>query len=90
MAATYRTADETRYTEGRAIENEKGVYSVAFSPDGRSALTSGRDLWPEPLNADVIGVPWQRIRFRAPIFGLESSVVVSGLFGYGSTVPEDA
>jgi len=81
---------------GRILDLESGLYgltslSIGVGPSAPgTALTLGTDFWLEPLNADQIGVPWQRVRFRAPIFGLESSVAVTGLFGYGSSVPEDA
>ena len=81
---------------GRILDLESGIYgltslSIGVGQDAPgTALVLGTDFWLEPLNADVIGVPWQRVRFRAPIFGLESSVSVVGLFGYGSVIPEDA
>lgn len=81
---------------GRLLDLGSGLYgltsvSIGVGPDAPGTpLTLGTDLWLEPLNADLIGVPWQRIRFRAPVFGLESSVAVAGLFGYGATIPEDA
>jgi len=81
---------------GRILDLEAGLYgltslSIGVGQDAPGTLlTLGVDFWLEPLNADVIGVPWQRVRFRAPIFGLESSVAVVGLFGYGSVIPEDA
>ena len=81
---------------GRILDLECGLYgltsvSIGVGPDAPGTeLMLGTDFWLEPLNADVISVPWQRVRFRAPIFGLESSVAVVGLFGYGAAIPEDA
>lgn len=81
---------------GRLLDLESGIYgltsvSIGVGPSAPgTVLTLGTDFWLDPLNADTIGVPWQRIRFRAPTFGLEGSVAVVGLFGYGALVPEDA
>ncbi|MHB8637812.1 MAG: hypothetical protein ACYC96_15210 [Fimbriimonadaceae bacterium] len=80
----------------RILDLQSGLYgltsvSIGVGPSSPgTALVSGADFWLEPLNADAMGVPWQRLRFRAPVFGLESSVVVVGSFGYGSVVPDDA
>lgn len=80
----------------RVLDLEGGLYaltSVAIAvtvDDPGLTLTQGTDFWPEPLNAPAIASPWQRLRFRNAVFGPEASVVVTGLFGYGATIPEDA
>lgn len=55
-----------------------------------TTMTLDEDYWPEPKNAPLENRPFERIRFRSPIFGPEASVQITGVFGFGLTVPDDA
>lgn len=61
---------------------------VGFTPTITGAiLTFGQQYWLEPEDAADKGVPYERIRFLAPIYGPPQSVQIIGRFGYGAAVP---
>lgn len=65
------------------------VEVTSDQPSGRP-LTQNRDFWLKPDNAAVEGRPYTWIKFLRPVFGLPSSIVVAGRWGFGATVPDDA
>lgn len=71
-----------------AVSISQVVIGVGVGVSG-TALTLGEDYWPEPKNGPTENRPYERIRFRTPVFGPEASIQVSGQFGYSLTVPDD-
>lgn len=71
-----------------AISVQQVSIGVGVGVNG-TVLTLGEEYWPEPKNSTAENRPYERIRFRSPIFGAEASVTVTGQFGYGLTVPDD-
>ena len=80
---------------GRVLDLDCGLIALTavnigvFAGTIGTVLLQGTDYWLEPYNAPNIGDPWQRVRFRAPVFGFEQSVQVVGIFGYGLSIPEE-
>jgi|GEM_PF-1982806 len=81
---------------GRVLDLGCAMYAITSVTIGvgvdapGTVLTQGSEFWMEPLNAPSMNNPWERVRFRAPVFGMESSVQISGNVGFGSVIPEDS
>lgn len=74
--------------EAGAISVTSVTVGVTDSSPG-TVLIEGQDYWAEPLNSSSEGLPFERIRFRLPQFGLPASIAVSAVFGYGLDLPDD-
>lgn len=71
--------------------------SIAYQPEGSTSTlwTQNTDFWPLPDNAPDNSLPYQMIRlnrsFYAPIWGAGwRSIRITGRWGFGTTIPEDA
>ncbi len=72
-----------------AVSIQQVAIGVGVGVTG-TVLTLGEDYWPQPKNATLEGRPYERIRFRSPVFGMEASVQITGQFGFSLAVPDDA
>lgn len=85
------------YGGDRVLDFGCGLVSLTSLVIGFDSLTQtgtqlvpNQDFWLEPVNSPLEEYPYQRVRFLVPVFGIENSIAVTGVFGYASTVPEDA
>ncbi len=81
---------------GRILQLDNGLIDCTSITAGMSDVWQGSllvvntDYWLKPTNAAAAGRPYEWIEFRSPRWGTGRSIVVTGHFGYGYTIPDDA
>lgn len=90
-------SSEARYfdppTSGRTLFLDYEATAISSVTLGGSTLTLNSNYWLLPYNYSAEGVPINRIDFAAYFFtpilaGNRRSIVVTGTWGYGATIPE--
>ena len=80
-------------TNGRTLWLPVEATAISSVVLGGSTLTANEQYWLQPYNYSADGIPINRIEFAtsyySPVWpGNKRSLVITGTWGYGSTIPE--
>lgn len=79
----------TGVVDGNATGSVTGNATLTGTTAG-SSLIAGTSYWLRPQNAPQFYRPYKYIEFQYPQWGNPQSILVTGRFGFSTTVPEDA
>lgn len=88
---------ETSFYKGgeKLLELDAGLLTctsvaVGVTPgDPGAVLAAGTQYRLMPQNAAVKNMPYEWIEFYFPVYGMPSSIVITGKWGYAANLPED-
>lgn len=67
-----------------------GYSASSTNPQAGTTLVAEDDYWLLPEEAPLMSKPYTHVEFAVSMWGAPRSIRVTGRFGYGANVPEDA
>lgn len=75
---------------GFVLRLSNGLVSVSSLTIAGVSKTADTDFFLKPYNAPNDFKPYERIKFACAVYGQPKSIVITGAWGYGAAIPDDA